>query len=452
MRLSKGIRGTTFAAILAIGLIAPAGASAVDIDPTTTADEFNANAAACSLREAIEAASTDSNTNADGCPAGSGKDFIHLRAGAVYELSRPGFDGNNQTGDLDIRGGDLVIIAPQLGGATIDGNGAVTGERAIEIINAAPAIDVLIDNINVVDGGGVGPAADGGGGIAINGVTNAHKVTLIDMAISGNRGIVGGGLSVASQSTVELQDVTISGNTATVDGGGLDSDGIVTSLNSTITANQANSDGDFIGGGGGVYTPGGTLSLKNTILAGNSDVGQGAKEPECGGTDAIASLGNNLVGSLAGCTYPAGPNDQFGVTALGLLPLAQNGGPVLTHALTKGSPAVDKGAGCTGNDARDAPRVGPCDIGAYERAICGGRVVNVVGTSGKDKLRGTARKDGIIGLAGKDTLIGLGKSDGLCGGAGKDVLKGGAGGDRLVGGKGRDKCLGGKGKDREKSC
>ncbi|MCB0180165.1 MAG: hypothetical protein KDI62_18175 [Anaerolineae bacterium] len=47
--------------------------------------------------------------------------------------------------------------------------------------------------------------------------------------------------------------------------------------------------------------------------------------------------------------------------------LADNGGFNRTMALQAGSPAIDTGAvGCPGADQRNAPRVGNCDIGAFE--------------------------------------------------------------------------------------
>jgi uncharacterized repeat protein (TIGR01451 family) len=51
-----------------------------------------------------------------------------------------------------------------------------------------------------------------------------------------------------------------------------------------------------------------------------------------------------------------------------LAPLANNGGPSLTHALLPGSPAVDAGDPllCRSTDGRGLSRFGACDIGAYE--------------------------------------------------------------------------------------
>jgi len=51
-----------------------------------------------------------------------------------------------------------------------------------------------------------------------------------------------------------------------------------------------------------------------------------------------------------------------------LLPLAANGGPTATQALRPGSPAINAGdnSGCSAADQRGVPRIGNCDIGAFE--------------------------------------------------------------------------------------
>lgn len=63
------------------------------------------------------------------------------------------------------------------------------------------------------------------------------------------------------------------------------------------------------------------------------------------------------------------PSDRSGVHAR-LAPLADNGGPTLTHALLANSPAIDAGdnAACPASDQRGLarPQGAACDIGAYE--------------------------------------------------------------------------------------
>jgi subtilisin-like proprotein convertase family protein len=88
---------------------------------------------------------------------------------------------------------------------------------------------------------------------------------------------------------------------------------------------------------------------------------------------------------------------------------------------------------------------------------CDGKPATIVGTPGRDVLRGTAGADVIVGLAGKDTIRSANGADRVCagpgndalyGGRGRDRLFGGPGNDRLIGGGGRDTCLGGRGRNR----
>lgn len=453
----RGRLSGVLVSVAAVVLLGPAAVSASVIKPTTTADEYNTNAAACSLREAVESANTDSVTNADGCTQGSGADTIELAPGATYSLSIPSANpgsGLNLEGDLDISGGNLGITVPGNRGATIDGNGPAISGRVLEVLNLAPAISVVISNVNFTDGGELSPA-DPGGAIAVNGISQPHYFFIENSTISGNRAVAGGGVSIGNDTTAVLSRVTISGNASTVDAGGLASDGETTLLSATVTANTADSNGDTIGTGGGIVPDNKPVRMGNTIVAGNTEGGAVVNEPDCDTTSSpVVSLGFSLIGNLTGCEdYTPGPADLTGADP-GLLPLAFNGGPGQTHALLPSSKAVDAGGACD-RDARGVPASlsGGCDIGAYQRVTCGKRLVNVVGTEGADQLVGTAGRDGILGLGGKDSLKGLAGGDGLCGLKGKDVLKGGKGNDRLIGGKGKDKCVGGAGrKDRVKTC
>ena len=83
-----------------------------------------------------------------------------------------------------------------------------------------------------------------------------------------------------------------------------------------------------------------------------------------------------------------------------------------------------------------------------EPAPCAGRLPTVVGTTGRDVLRGSVFPDVIAPLGGADTIRGLGGDDLVCGGKGRDRLLGGAGKDRLLGGAGKDRLIGGAGRDR----
>jgi Ca2+-binding RTX toxin-like protein len=149
------------------------------------------------------------------------------------------------------------------------------------------------------------------------------------------------------------------------------------------------------------------------------------------------------------------------VANVDLGPLASNGGPTPTMLLREGSPALDVGGSCAGRDQRGAPRTDTCDAGAYERVLCHGRAVNIVGTSGPDELSGGIDPDTFLGLGGADEFQGSIGRDVMCGGEGRDHLLGGPDEDRLYGGPGADvldgeggvdRCVGGPGDDRRIAC
>src|SRR6476620_6377713 len=95
--------------VVAVALLGTLAASAVaaPINVTTTADEFNTNPAACSLREAVQAANSDAAFG--GCPAGIAGDTV-LVPGGTYRLTIPGLDDSNAMGDLDITTNSVQIL------------------------------------------------------------------------------------------------------------------------------------------------------------------------------------------------------------------------------------------------------------------------------------------------------------------------------------------------------
>jgi len=149
----------------------------------------------------------------------------------------------------------------------------------------------------------------------------------------------------------------------------------------------ADSDASGAGDGGGIRRASGTVTVKNTLMAGNTDASSGTKHPDCSGT--FTTQGYNLIGINTGCSgFTNGVNgDQVG-TSGSLLnpqlgPLANNGGATLTHALLTPSPAIDKGNpttpgsggnACAADDQRgyarpmDGDNNGSalCDTGTYE--------------------------------------------------------------------------------------
>jgi hypothetical protein len=242
----------------------------------------------------------------------------------------------------------------------------------------------------------------GGGGILNLGYASLDRVTVrANMTDSfGGGGILNGGVMI-------VKDSTISGNFAVADShrgaGGIENavwDETIPSLvviNSSISGNftdgwrgaggisnragataeiisstitQNESDRLVPAAGGLSVEDGSTTTIINTIVAGNEN-GDCRAEPD---SALPTSLGHNL--DEDGTCGLSEPGDVSGANPY-LGPLADNGGPTMTHAiLTVGSPAVDGGDGeyCPAADQRGAPRPvdgdgsgsAQCDIGAFE--------------------------------------------------------------------------------------
>jgi hypothetical protein len=386
-----------------------------------------------------------------------GERLIHDAASGGLSVSRAKLrDGDTLTDGGAILGSEVTVRRSSLSGNRAVQGGAITasdlnieksvvgGNRAVDFagglsLTTVTVADTIIRN-NIAD--------EFAGGLSVSsGVTIKRSTISVKEA-----GWLGGGMSLSfGLNTIERS--TISGNTAGTSGGGIAKSFDQLTINdSTISGNDGggiNSSFDdtrlthvaVVGNeGGGIRNSFDQFTLADTIIAGNTGTDQ------CDAN--VTSLGFNIA-SDASCTLSA-EGDQP-ETQPRLFPLANNGGPTKTHALRNGSPALNLGnpasppgsAGCAEVDQRGAPRTGRCDVGPNERVRCKGAIVNRVGTSGRDRLRGTNGKDGLIGLGGGDKLKGRGGKDGLCGGGGRD---------RLDGGDARDQCDGGPGTDRARSC
>jgi CSLREA domain-containing protein len=225
----------------------------------------------------------------------------------------------------------------------------------------------VADNTAYQDGGGVW---SGEGDFS-----TATSLTVIDSTISGNQAGGGGGGIAAYRGIVFARNCTLSGNVAGGPGsygggiGFLESQGTVASC--TITGNRSSTPNAGGGGGGIAGSP--EVTLTNTLVAGNTTAGIAW---DCSGP--MTSGGHNLIGNAVGCVLQG--NTQGNVTGVdaSLGPLANNGGPTLTHALLAGSPAIDTGdpaqpgsggTACPASDQRGffRPQGAACDIGAVER-------------------------------------------------------------------------------------
>jgi Ca2+-binding RTX toxin-like protein len=86
-------------------------------------------------------------------------------------------------------------------------------------------------------------------------------------------------------------------------------------------------------------------------------------------------------------------------------------------------------------------------VPAQAARACFGKTATILGTNGKDRLRGTPRADVIVGRGGRDRIHGRGGNDRICGADGHDTLRGGPGKDRVKGNGGSDVLWGDGGND-----
>jgi CSLREA domain-containing protein len=200
-----------------------------------------------------------------------------------------------------------------------------------------------------------------GAGIYTNYTANLQNITF-------NQNSAQNGAAIFSDGSTSLTNVTISNNSATDTGAGIYNEGVLTIVNATLFENQASSAGSIYN------TQDGSVSLHNNIIGGSVN-GNCFTETLGGWT----SRGYNMEDGDT-CLL-SNPTDLPNTANLKIGPLADNGGPTVTHALQNDSPAVDAGdpRNCPAIDQRQ--RVRPvdgdidltpiCDIGAFELEVSG---------------------------------------------------------------------------------
>jgi hypothetical protein len=221
----------------------------------------------------------------------------------------------------------------------------VSGNSGRGIYNYGAETTLTLTNSTVSDN--ANHSGDGGG------IANSATLTVSNSTVSGNSADFGGGIT--NYGALTLTNSTVSSNSAVVYGGGIyNYQGTLTLTNSTVSGNSVRS-----GGGGGIHNEG-TLTLTNTLV-----------DNDCVDATAISG-GHNVESPGDTCGFDQ-TGDQVNVTAgqLNLGPLADNGGPTMTHALGAGSIAIDRipEAECRATeDQRGEPRPAGsgCDVGAFE--------------------------------------------------------------------------------------
>jgi uncharacterized repeat protein (TIGR01451 family) len=242
--------------------------------------------------------------------------------------------------NVTLSGGWDTDFTVQSGVSTIDGQDA---RRGMTVDRTRTA---LVERFRVLNG-------------LCGGIANRGSLTLNNSAVSGNRACGAGAGGITNTGPLALNNSTISHNTAGTGtagtGGGIANWSHATLVNSTVSGNSADL-------GGGVLSYGGTVTLQNTILAGNAASSEG---PDCRGS--IGSSGYNVIGDTTDCTFSTSTGDLLNVDA-GLVPAADLLGyfPLFPDSLAIDAVPLSQ---CTlANDQRGVarPQGLACDMGAYE--------------------------------------------------------------------------------------
>ena len=260
--------------------------------------------------------------------------------------------GNLTTGSTS-RGGAIAAFS---GVVTVDqstflGNrtsGADADGGAIWSNNGDLTVSQSAISVNYTEG----INADGGAIYAVNGAVKVRQSSFVQNFTSSTSGASGGAI-FTNNGALTVSQSTLSGNVTEgtdASGGAIYAvEGAVMVSQSTLTGNQAK-----LSSAGAIGSFNAPVTIQNSIVAGNTDDGTAP--------DVRKSLNNTLTVSNS----LIGRNNETGLTATGLTPgangnlvggntdgtkinpllapLANNGGPTLTHALLPGSPAFNRGS------------------------------------------------------------------------------------------------------------
>jgi CSLREA domain-containing protein len=332
------------ASVVAMVLASPP-AQAANFTVTTAADEQNTNAQ-CSLREAIINANQNNQSGSADCPAGVGEDTINFNLVSPATITLASQLPITDSAELTIDSGSANI--------TVSGNRNGSFVNGVRVFQVDSGAKLTLNNLTVANGNAAVPGSAGEGG----GIHNSGTLTVSNSTISDNLAGLGGGIYNQPSGTLTVSNSTISGNSANFVGG-IYNQGTLTVNNSTISSNTA-----FIEIGGIYGSPNTTTTLKNTIVANNTE--GSPKGENCFGN--ITNGGYNLDSGTS-CGFGTA-NNSLSSTDPKLGILADNGGPTKTHALQASSPARDKGVEVAGitTDQRGVarPQGAAPDIGAFE--------------------------------------------------------------------------------------
>jgi hypothetical protein len=247
-------------------------------------------------------------------------------------------EGGEGGGLLNQSSGNLTVSGCLVSANSADGQGA-----GIRNLGALAGIG---STLSFNTGGSYGGAISNGGDAQLTGCTLSSNTAEFWGAGAINWGV--------GPQTMTLFNCTVSGNaTDTLIGGGLSNFDTMTLSHTTVTGNTSGLENL------------GTLNAKNCIVVGNSFA-------DCNEPANVATGRNYHSDGTCGAGFTLATLAQ-----VRLAPLAWNGGPTETHALFRGSVALDQALDCSdffGNAVRTdqrgiaRPQGTACDVGSFERA------------------------------------------------------------------------------------
>ncbi len=269
-RISAWFRITLCVGLLAVGWSPTAALSTIVV--TTTADDFTVNDN-CTLREAVQAANTD--TSVDACPAGSGADVITLPAG-TYTLNIPGtFEDLNQTGDLDVTS-SITFQGAGRDATIIQINRELVIDRILELIETDAVVNISgitfrNGNLTTESGPGGTTVYPYGGAIYNAGTLNIADSAFINNEVDGGASGDGGG--IFNGGTLNAENLYFEANYADYGGGSIHNNGTMTLTDSLFYRNRGYGTGGVYNDDSGVATIDNTDFLENQIqLAGGGAI------------------------------------------------------------------------------------------------------------------------------------------------------------------------------------
>ncbi|HEY1646661.1 MAG TPA: Ig-like domain repeat protein [Terracidiphilus sp.] len=292
--------------------------------------------AACSLRDALLYAAS----------AGAANISFDSTAFAATNTAAQNTITLGSAGTLTIPTNTAITGATSGSGATLTNLVTVSGNNTHTVFTVNSGITgVVIANLTITKGnsgfgGGIynagtltvtgstfsGNASSNSGGGIYNSASST--LTLTGSTFSGNSATnYGGGIYNGASSTLTVTGSTFSGNSTSIyDGGGIQNSGTVTGTNITVSGNTSGRYGGGIEEGGGS-----SLTLANSIVAGNSANSRYADV----GAVSFTNNGGNQASNSTSTTSTINAS---------LAPLGSYGGPTQTMLPLPGSPAICAGA------------------------------------------------------------------------------------------------------------